>query len=260
MFMKFQEIDGVKIAFRVNEGGLVGGRKTLFFVHGSAGDHTAWEGQYAGMEDEFNMVAVDLPGHGQSGGRGEREIALYAKWVKKMVEALGLRRPVLAGHSLGAAIVLELAIRYGDMLSGIVTVGGGAKMPVNPLVLDGMQGDPSMIINSIPEFALSKKNRERLGALMIDNLRRADKDVAYGDFLACDRLDISGEIEGIRVPALLICGEDDRMMPPKFSIYLKEKIPGAELVLIKDAGHFAMLEDAKAVNVALRAFVGSLEG
>jgi len=50
------------------------------------------------------------------------------------------------------------------------------------------------------------------------------------------------------------------MMPPKFSIYLKEKIPGAELVLIKDAGHFAMLEDAKAVNVALRAFVGSLEG
>lgn len=258
--MEFQEIDGVRIAFRVNEGGLAAGRKTLFFIHGSAGDHTAWEGQFAGMEDEFNMVAVDLPGHGQSGGRGEREVALYAKWVKRAVEALGLWRPVLAGQSLGAAIVLESAIRYGDMLSGIVTVGGGAKMPVNPLVLDGMKGDPSMIINSIPEFAVSKKNRERLGDLLIDNLRRADKDVAYGDFLACDRLDISGEVEQIRIPALLICGEDDRMMHPKFSIYLKEKIGGAKLVLIKDAGHFVMMEDAKAFNEALREFVDSLEG
>jgi len=231
----------------------------LFFIHGSAGDHTVWEDQCAGMEDEFNVVAVELPGHGRSGGRGEREVALYAKWVKKTVEALGLRRPVLIGHSLGAAIALELAIRYGDMLSGIVTVGGGAKMPVNPLVLDGMRGDPSMIINSIPEFALSKKNRERLGGLLIDNLRRADKDVAYGDFLACDRFNVSEELEQIRIPALLICGEDDRMMPPKFSIYLKEKIPGAKLVLIKDAGHFVMMEDVKAFNVALREFVNSLE-
>ena len=259
MFMKFQEIDGVQIAFRVKDGGLAPGRKTLFFIHGSAGDHTVWENQYDDMEDEFNIVAVDLPGHGESGGKGEREVALYAKWVKKTVEALGLRKPVLAGQSLGAAIVLESAIRYGNMLSGIVTVGGGAKMPVNPLVLDGMRGDPSMIINSIPEFAVSKKNRERLGDLLIENLRRADKNVAYGDFLACDRLDVSGEIERIRIPALLICGEDDRMMPPKFSIYLKEKIPGAKLVLIKDAGHFAMMEDAKAFNVALREFVDSLE-
>ena len=259
MFMKFQEIDGVKIAFRVNEGGLAPGRKTLFFIHGSAGDHTVWENQYDDMEDEFNIVAVDLPGHGESGGKGEREVALYAKWVKKTVEALGLRKPVLAGQSLGAAIVLESAIRYGNMLSGIVSVGGGAKMPVNPLVLDGMRGDPSMIINSIPEFAVSKKNRERLGDLLIENLRRADKNVAYGDFLSCDRLDISGEIERIRVPALLICGEDDRMMPPKFSMYLEEKITGAKLVLIKDAGHFAMMEDAKAFNVALREFVDSLE-
>ena len=257
--MKFQEIDGVKIAFRTNEGGFAPGRKTLFFIHGSAGDHTVWGNQYAGMEEEFNIVAVDLPGHGESGGKGEREVALYAKWVKKTVEALGLQKPVLAGHSLGAAIVLESAIRYGDMLSGIVTVGGGAKMPVNPLVLEGMLGDPSMIINSIPEFAVSKRNRERLRDILIDILRRADKNVAYGDFLACDGFNVSEELEQIRIPTLLICGEDDKMMSPKFSIYLEERITGAKIVLIKDAGHFVMMEDAKTFNVALREFVNSLE-
>ena len=71
--MEFKEIDGLRIAFRANEGGGASGKKTLFFIHGSAGDHTVWENQYAEMDGEFNIIAVDLPGHGQSGGSGERE-------------------------------------------------------------------------------------------------------------------------------------------------------------------------------------------
>jgi len=259
MFMEFKEIDGLRIAFRANESVVAREGKTLFFIHGSAGDHTVWENQYADMDGEFNIIAVDLPGHGQSGGSGEREVALYAQWVKKAMEVLCPQKPVLIGHSLGAAVALESAIRYGDMLSGIVAVGGGAKMPVNPLVLEGLLGDPSMIINSIPEFAVSKKNRERLRDLLIDNLSRADKNVAHGDFFACDRFNVSEELEQIRIPTLLICGEDDRMMPPKFSTYLKEQIRGAELVLIKEAGHFVMMEDVKAFNAALREFVSTLE-
>ncbi|MEA2013743.1 MAG: alpha/beta hydrolase [Thermodesulfobacteriota bacterium] len=257
--MKIKEIDGVEIAVRLSKRGMVEGRKTLFFIHGSGGDHSVWEGQWSAMEDEFNIVAVDLPGHGQTGGGGEHAVARYSGWVKKTIEELGLRRPVLIGHSLGAAIVLELAIRYGDMLSGIVTLGGGAKMPVNPLVLDGMRSDPSMIINFIPEFAVAKKHRARLGTLLIDILSRADKDVSYGDFIACDALDITGETGRIRIPTLLICGADDKMMPPRFSKYLEGQIPGARLVLIKETGHFAMMEDAKAVNTALREFVNALE-
>ncbi|MBN2538635.1 MAG: alpha/beta hydrolase [Deltaproteobacteria bacterium] len=257
--MKFQEIDGIKIAFRVNEDGLVDGRKTLFFIHGSTGDHNSWKDQYAALDEQFNVIAVDLPGHGQSGGKGEREVSLYSKWVKKTVEALGLRRPVLIGHSLGAAIALESAIQYGDRLSGVVAVGGGATMPVNPLVLDGLRGDPSMIINSIPAFAVSKRHRERLKDFLVANLERMDKEVAYGNFLACDRFDISGRLGQIRIPALLICGEEDKMMPPKFSRYMEEHIAGAKMVLIKDAGHFVMMEDPNTCNVALREFVDSLE-
>ena len=132
-------------------------------------------------------------------------------------------------------------------------------MPVNPLVLEGLLGDPSMIINSIPEFAVSKKNRERLRDLLIDNLSRADKNVAHGDFFACDRFNVSEKLEQVRIPTLLICGEDDRMMPLRFSTYLKEQIRGAELVLIKEAGHFVMMEDVKAFNAALREFVSTLE-
>ena len=260
MPVQFQEIEGARIALWASDGGYVEGRKTLFFIHGSAGDHTSWKEQYGALDGSFNIVAVDLPGNGQSEGTSEQEVAAYARWVKKAVEALGLHRPVLIGHSLGAAIVLESALRYGDMLSGIVTVGGGAAMPVNPMVLDGMREDPSMLVNSIPAFAVSKKNRERLKGFLVEGLERVDTDVAYGNFLACNRFEISEEVERIRIPTLLICGEDDKMMPPKFSEYLEEKIPNARLVLIPETGHFVMMEDAQAFNEALVGFVDMLEG
>ena len=253
------DIDGVRIAFRMNERGMEDKRKTLLFIHGAAGNHTNWQEQYGVLDDQYTTIAVDLPGSGESGGHGEHEVSEYARWIKKVIEKLGLYRPVLVGHSLGAAIALESAIQYGTIVSGIVAIGGGATMPVNPLVLDGLRTDPSMIINSIPVFAVSKKHRERLKDVLIGNFERVNKEVAYGNFLACSRFDISERLGGITPPTLLICGEDDKMMPPKYSRYLEEHIPGARMVLIKDAGHFVMMEEPAACNGALREFVDSLE-
>jgi pimeloyl-ACP methyl ester carboxylesterase len=77
----------------------------------------------------------------------------------------------------------------------------------------------------------------------------------YGDFLSCDRLDITEEISRIRVPALLVCGEDDKMTPPVLSQFMKDRIPGAKLALIPRAGHFVMMENPEAFNEAVREFV-----
>ncbi|HEX9156965.1 MAG TPA: alpha/beta hydrolase, partial [Syntrophales bacterium] len=110
-------IDGTPIACWVNDGGFVEGRKGIVFVHGSGGAHTLWEGQYKALQGEFNVASIDLPGHGLSGGKGEREVMRYVEWVKKTIGALGLRGPVLVGHSLGAAISLNFAIREGYLLS-----------------------------------------------------------------------------------------------------------------------------------------------
>ena len=122
------------------------GRKGILFVHGSGGDHTLWEGQYKALQGEFNVASVDLPGHGLSGGKGERDVMRYVEWVKKTIGALGLRGPVLVGHSLGAAISMNFAIHEGWLLSAIVPVGGGVKMPVNPMILEKIHTDlPSVI-------------------------------------------------------------------------------------------------------------------
>ena len=252
------KIDGIGINCWVNARHFDEKRHALVFVHGSGGDHTIWIHQYKQMNDEFNIAALDLPGHGRSEGKGEQDVALYVEWVRKIIKKLNLRKPVLIGHSLGAAISLTFAIKYGDLLSGIVPVGGGVRMPVNEMILEGLTTDPAAVIALAAKFSISKKNRERLMSPLYEALSKVNPDIIYGDFLACDRLDIASEILQISTPALVVCGADDKMMPPAMSQFLTDHISGSKLSFIEDAGHMVMLEEPEAFNREIRMFVESL--
>ena len=249
-------VKGVEIACWTNGGEWVAGRKTLVFIHGSGGDHTAWVYQYSRLKDDFNIAALELPGHGSSGGKGEADIGAYVEWVKDTLAAFGIEKPVLVGHSLGAAIALSFAIKHGELLAGIVPFGGGVKMPVNPAILEGVRKDPEAIMAMTAKIAVAKKNRERLAPILAK--RKPDPEVLYGDFLACDRLDSSEAVKGIRVPTLIICGTEDKMTPPALSESVRDLIPGARLALVPEAGHLVMMEDPEAFNEALKTFVNGL--
>jgi pimeloyl-ACP methyl ester carboxylesterase len=131
-------------------------------------------------------------------------------------------------------------------------------MPVNPAILEGLEQDPAAIIGLAAKFSLAKGNRERLSGLITANLSRVNPETIHGDFSACDKLDITETVTGIRVPALVVCGAEDKLTPPAFSEYLRGHIPGAGLVLIPGAGHMVMLENPEAFNTALADFVNSL--
>ncbi len=254
----FHEINGAKTACWVSSKNFSQEKKTLFFVHGSGGDHRIWIEQYTRMKDEFNIAVVDLPGHGQSHGRGEQDVSQYVEWIKKFIGVIALEKPVLIGHSLGAAISLVFAIKYGGMLSAIVPVGGGARMPVNAMILEGLKTDPASVIALAAKFSVTRENRERLSRTVIEGLSRCNPETLYGDLFACDRLDIVGEIASIGKPTFVMCGADDKMTPPALSQFLKDNIPCAQLTLIENAGHMAMLENAEAFNGALKSFALSI--
>jgi pimeloyl-ACP methyl ester carboxylesterase len=251
-------VDGRRIALRVNDSGWEEGRKTLFFIHGSGCDHHLWDGQYGPLGKEFNVAGIDLPGHGASDGPGEESVDAYVAWVRKTLRAAGLKRPVLVGHSLGAAVSLTFALRHGDELLGIAPVGGGATMPVNPQILEGITADRQATIGFIAKFSFARENRSKFGGEMAEALMKVDPALVRGDFLACSRLDLTAQLEGIAVPALLVCGEEDKMTPPEFSRFMAGKIPGAKLLLVPGAGHFVMWETAGALNDALGDFTRRL--
>jgi pimeloyl-ACP methyl ester carboxylesterase len=256
--INLQEIDGRKIACWVNNGSFLPDRKTMVFIHGSGGDHTNWIRQYTSMKNSFNIAALDLPGHGRSEGPGEQNVAAYVEWVKKIIDGIGIFNPVLIGHSLGAAIALGFIIRYNGSVKAVVPVGGGVKMPVNPLILEGLKQDPASIVGMAAKFSVAKQNREKFSRLIADSLLRINPEILHGDFSACNDLDIAEAVAGIRAPALVVCGAEDKMTPPSLSQFILDRIPGAKLALIEEAGHFVMMENPEAFNAALTDFVNSL--
>ncbi len=251
-------VDGTAIACWVNDGGFLEGRKGIVFVHGSGGDHTAWENQYKALQGEFNVASINLPGHGLSGGAGERDVMRYVQWVKNTIGALGLRGPVLVGQSLGAAISMNFAIREGYLLSAIVPAGGGVRMPVNPMILEKIHTDLPSVISIVVKFAIAKANRDLVGPYVQEGLAKVNPDVFYGDMVACDRMDIEAQLGSIAIPTLVVCGDEDKMTPPDMSRVIADAIPGAKLAIIEGAGHYAMREKPEAFNRALADFVRGL--
>lgn len=256
--MRVVEVDGRKLSAWVSGESFDPSRKTLVFIHGSGGDHTNWIYQYSALKDRFQTAALELPGHGLSEGPGEQSVDVYVEWVRKAIAALGVARPVLSGHSLGAAISLTFAIRYGSLLAGIVPVGGGARMPVNPAILEGLKTNPAPVYEMVVKFSFAKANLERFGRAVVEGMLRTDPLIVHGDLTACDRLDLTGTAASIRVPTLVVCGAEDKMTPPPLSEFLRDAIPGAKLVLIPAAGHFVMMESPEAFNQAVADFVDSL--
>jgi len=249
-------VNGIEIACWVNRKEWLVDRKSIVFIHGSGGDHTAWVYQYSKLNRDFNLVALELPGHGSSGGKGEQDVAAYVEWVRAILADFEIARPVLVGHSLGAAICLAFAIQYPELISGIVPFGGGVKMPVNPMILEGVRKDPAQILAFTAKIAVAKKNRERLAPILAG--RKTNPEVLYGDFLACDRLDLTEGVGRIKTPTLIVCGMEDKMTPQALSESLRDMIPGARLALIPEAGHLVMMEEPEAFNEALKTFAAEL--
>jgi pimeloyl-ACP methyl ester carboxylesterase len=256
--LKYFNVESSKIACWVNGSNFGARDQSFIFIHGSGGDHSAWSHQYAGLHKQYNVVAIDLPGHGSSEGNGESDIGSYCLWVKKLLDILNLKNVILIGHSLGAAISLQFAINYPQTIQGIVTVGGGMKMPVNPSIFDFLKTNPTESIELICKFSLAKENREKFMAPLMKSLTHTRIDVLQGDLSACDKFDVSQEISKISLKALAICGAEDKMTPPEFSRQISESISGANLCLIEGAGHMVMMERPKEFNEALNNFVLSI--
>ena len=256
--LKYFNVESSKIACWVNGSNFGEHEQSLVIIHGSGGDHSAWSHQYAGLHKQYNIAAVDLPGHGSSEGNGESDIERYCLWVKNLLDILQLKNVILVGHSLGAAINLQFAINYPQTIQGIVTVGGGMKMPVNPAIFEFLKANPVESVELICKFSVAKQNREKFMEPLMKSLAQTRTDVLQGDLSACDKFDVSQKISKISVKALAICGAEDKMTPPEFSRQISESISGARLCLIEGAGHMVMMERPEEFNEALKEFALSI--
>src|SRR5690349_5058874 len=105
---------------------------TIVFVHGAQNDHSVWalQSRYFAWHG-WNVLAVDLPGHGRSGGAALTTVEAMADWVLALLDAAGAGQAVLAGHSMGSLIALEAAHRAPERVSGLALLGTTWPMKVS---------------------------------------------------------------------------------------------------------------------------------
>ncbi|MBN2123176.1 MAG: alpha/beta hydrolase [Deltaproteobacteria bacterium] len=232
---------------------------SLLFIHGAGGNATVWDEQASAFRGKARVYRLELPGHGSSSGLGEDRIPAYGEWVRGFLEGASCRGPVVAvGHSMGGAVVLQLALDPPPLLRGIVLIGTGAKLGVMPAIFQLLATDPEGFFRTIDLVAYGPTASEEFKKKGTAMIRRCPVEVISKDFRACDRFDVRAKLPDIRIPSLILCGQEDKLTPVRYSTFLHERIPCSRLVVIPDAGHMVMVERPEPVNQAIEEFLSSL--
>lgn len=222
----------------------------LILVHGAGGDHLIWPAELRRLP-HVNVYCLDLPQHGRSGGEAQNTIIGYAEYVYQFWAALNLPPAIVAGHSMGGAITQTVALEKPSMTAGIVLIGTGPRLGVNAKILDAALNDKDTLITMINRWQWGPAASTHLRDLGETQLRAADGQIIYGDYVACNAFDVTARLAEIGVPTLVIGGTADKMTPLPLSEELANTIPQAKFAVIAEGGHMMMLEHPQLVVEAV---------
>ncbi len=255
--MPYRELAGVRLWVAEHRDAL-SPYPPLLMVHGAGGSHLDWPAELRRLADTTTIVP-DLPGHGRSPGPGRQAVSAYAGDLVALMDALDLPRAVVGGHSMGGAIAQMMAINYPERVAGLVLVGTGARLRVHPDILNRVCEHPEEVYERLLDWAWAEGVPEQVLRLGRKRMLANDTQTVYGDYLACNAFDVMGQLSFIHAPALVIGGTADQMTPLKYSHYLVEHIPRAELAVVEGGGHMMMLEQPQAVAQAVAGWLERTE-
>jgi len=234
-------------------------RDVLILIHGAGGSCLHWPPNIRRIHKDY-ILAVDLPGHGQSAGDAKYSITENASFIIEFMDRMGIDQAVLGGHSMGSAITQRMCLDNPERVNGIILVGAGAKLRVHPQLIEDCSSEDTFprAVAQIIEWSFSKQSDPNLVRLASERLYQVSPDVLLADFVACNNFDLRDEVKHIQKPTLIICGKDDLMTPVRFSTYLVGEIKDSRLEIIPQAGHMVMLEQADLVSGFIAEFLDSI--
>jgi pimeloyl-ACP methyl ester carboxylesterase len=240
---------------------------TVVFIHGAQHDHSVWALQSRYLAHHgYGVLVLDLPGHGKSGGEALASVEEIAAWVIAVLDAAGVAKAALIGHSMGSLIALECAGAQPARVSKLALVGTAAPMRVSEELLGATRDDEPLAQDMVNIWSHStyaaKPSNPGPGFWTVgSNLRlmqRIKPGVMHVDFKACNAYAKGSErATQVTCPALLVLGENDMMTHPKAARELQAGIAGQRTVLVKASGHALMAEQPDAVLDALKAFLAA---
>jgi pimeloyl-ACP methyl ester carboxylesterase len=240
---------------------------TAVFIHGGQNDHSVWilQTRYFAHHG-FNVLAVDLPGHGRSKGAAKTSVEAMAAWLLALLDAAGVERAMLVGHSMGSLIALEASHLAPQRVGKLAMLGTTYPMKVSESLLETAKNDELGAIDMVNIWSHSMRAQNPAcplaGVSATGAARRLMQRMSainpaqlfHTDFTACNTY-ANGETAAaaLACPALFIFGRKDMMTPARSTKLLTAAIPHGKIIQV-DAGHALMTEQPGAVLDALFAF------
>ena len=228
-------------------------------MHGSGLTHIVWslhEQFYASQG--FNVLSVDLPGHGNSEGPSLKSIEKISDWIKSLMLKINIEKIIIVGHSQGGLVGIDFASRYSELIEKIVLVANSYKMPVNQDLIDLAEaGDEKAVLLMMKwGYEGSKAFIGGNPVKKIVNSARDIREVLAVDLNACNNYK-NGEnaIKKINCPTLCIFGDLDKMVPVKVGLKMSEQITNSETKIISDCGHMIIFEKAFEMRKLVKEFI-----
>ena len=241
----------MKLHYR-KTGGRDEAKTPVVFLHGAGGSSTLFGNQFQAFRELANCYFLDLPGHGGSlHPIEEPSIEMYAEEAVHFIDYLPAPA-VLIGHSMGGAVALSVALSNPDLIQYLILAGTGCRLAVSDKILTGLEADYESTVEKILRYCFSRSVDPELFARARDEVRKVDPDIVRADFRACNVFDCCSRLSEIKIPTLIICGDNDVMTPLALSQQLQTSISGARLHVIPGGSHMLMLERPAEFNTIIR--------
>lgn len=269
--------NGCEVAY-IDEGS---GAQTILFVHGLATYAASWKKQIEGLKDKYRCIAIDLPGNGKS-DRGDYpySMSFFAGCVYDFIQKLRLTNVVLAGHSMGGQVVMNLLINLPSAAEKLLLFAPAGFETFNGMERSLYQSSISFLdMFSTEENSLRRTIRSSFYQYppqvdeMIEELVALMKIHSIREYRAMIEACVAGmlhepvfnQLHLIQQPTLVMYGERDALIPNRLIHPVNTRtigeagvaqMPHAQLQMIPRCGHFLQLEKPAEVNSLIREFLG----
>ena len=234
-------------------------KPSILLMHGSGLTHIVWslhEQFYASQG--YNILSVDLPGHGNSEGPSLKSIEEISDWIKSFMNVLDIKKIIIIGHSQGCLVGIDFAARYENLLSSLVLVAGSYKMPVNKDLIDLAEAGDEKAVSLMMKWGY-EGSKAFIGGnpvKKIINSSREIREVLAVDLNACNNYKGGKEsLEKINCATLCIFGDLDKMVTLEVGNKMALMIKNSEKKVINNCGHMIIFEKAFEMRQIVKEFL-----
>jgi pimeloyl-ACP methyl ester carboxylesterase len=267
---RFVDVDGARVHYRDRGSG----EPPIVLIHGSNSSLFTWESWAETLATEHRVVTLDMPGHGLTGPdpRQRYSAAEMTEFLDHFATAVGLTRFVVGGNSMGGSVAWHFTVLHPSRVAALVLVdsAGLPREEPRPFAFRMMS---TPVLGRImrwetPRFLVAASTRDaygegsRVADALIDRyddliLREGNREATRERFSRPDDT-LHERLGEIHVPTLILWGEKDRWILPKYAGRFHERIAGSKLVMLEGLGHVPMEEDPATSVAAVKTFLASV--